>query len=223
MINFEALFKISYGLYIVSTGDKDRGNGYISNTVFQVTSDPPRFAVCCNKNNFTCGLIDKYECFAISVLGENTSPDIFGRFGYRSGKDFNKIEGMKVTYETTGSPIILNDTLGYLECKVVQKTDVGTHIMFIGELVNAQICNVTGEPMTYAYYRKIRKGLSPKNAPTYIDKTKLEVRVTDTGIYKCTACGHIYDESKEKVRFSDLPSDWKCPVCGADKEDFIKV
>jgi flavin reductase (DIM6/NTAB) family NADH-FMN oxidoreductase RutF/rubredoxin len=223
MINFETLFKISYGLYIVTSGDKDHGNGFICNTVFQVASEPPRFAASCNKNNFTCGLIEKHECFAISVLGENTSPDIFGRFGYRSGKDFNKIEGMNVIYEETGSPIILNDAVGYLECRLIQKVDVGTHIIFIGDLVNAQIRDDASEPMTYAYYRKIRKGMSPKNAPTYIDKTKLDKMKSETSIYRCTVCGHIYDESKEKIRFNDLPAGWKCPVCGADKKDFIKV
>jgi flavin reductase (DIM6/NTAB) family NADH-FMN oxidoreductase RutF len=60
MIDFEALFKVTYGLYIVSSGDNKNGNGFISNTVFQVTAEPPRFASCCNKNNFTSGLIEKY-------------------------------------------------------------------------------------------------------------------------------------------------------------------
>ena len=80
MINYEALFKISYGLYIVSSGDKNRGNRHISNTVFQVSSRPPRFAACYNKNNFTVFFIIKSGCFAVSVLHQDASPDIFRRF-----------------------------------------------------------------------------------------------------------------------------------------------
>jgi flavin reductase (DIM6/NTAB) family NADH-FMN oxidoreductase RutF/rubredoxin len=223
MINFEALFKISYGMYIVCTGDKKHGNGFISNTVFQVTSEPQQFAACCNKNNFTSGLIEQYGYFTVSVLHQNVDADIFGRFGYKSGKDFNKLEGMKVVYGETGTPIVVNDTIAYLECKVVRKFDVGTHILFIGEMMNAQIIDESIEPMTYAYYRNTRKGVAPKNAPTYIDKARLETKPKKSGIYKCTCCGYLYDENKEKVKFADLPADWKCPVCGADKEDFIEV
>jgi flavin reductase (DIM6/NTAB) family NADH-FMN oxidoreductase RutF/rubredoxin len=223
MINIEALFKISYGLYIVSSGDKNRGNGFISNTVFQVTAEPAKFAACCNKNNFTCSIIEQYGCFSVSILSQNAAPDLFGRFGYRSGKDFNKLEGMNVTYEKTGAPIVLNDAIAYLECKVVQMFDVGTHFLFIGELVNACIIDESAESMTYAYYRQTRKGVAPKNAPTFVDKSKFETPKKENNIYRCTACGHIYDESKESIKFEDLPDDWKCPVCGADKEDFIKV
>jgi len=223
MIDFNALFKISYGLYIVSSGDKNKGNAFISNTIFQVTADPPKFAACCNKNNLTSDFIEKYENFAVSVLHQNTDSETFGRFGYKSGRDFNKMEGMNIIYGQTGVPIVQKDSVAYLECKVIQKFDVGTHWLFIGELIDAQITDETIDPITYEYYRKIKKGLSPKNAPTYIDKSKLEVKETKSGIYKCVACGHIYDNSKEDIKFEDLPNDWKCPDCGVDKEDFIQI
>ena len=80
MINFEALFKVSYGLYVVCSGDKSRGNGFISNTVFQVTSTPARFASCCNKDNYTAEFIKESGAFSISVLHQDTPADIFGRF-----------------------------------------------------------------------------------------------------------------------------------------------
>ncbi len=225
MINFEALFKVTYGLYIVCSGDEDRGNGFISNTVFQVTSEPAKFAACCNKNNFTSELIEKHGHFSVSVLHQKTDSKIYGSFGYKSGKDFNKLEGMNVKYGITRTPIILDDSIAYLECKVVHKFDVGTHLLFIGELIDAQLLDETNEPITYSYYRQIKKGIAPKNAPTYIDKSKLETNTAPikSGKYKCTVCGHIYDENKEGVRFADLPDNWKCPVCGADKEDFIEV
>jgi len=224
MIDFNVLFKVSYGLYIVSSGNKEKGNGYISNTFFQVTSEPPKFATCCNKNNFTSDFIEKSGYFAVSVLHQQTDADIYGRFGYRSGRNFDKMTELKTIYGQTGVPIIIEGTIAWLEFKVVDKFDVGTHWLFIGELIDAQIIDDISEPITYNYYRNIRKGLAPKNAPTYIDKSKLAVKTTaKSGIYKCTACGHIYDENKEGIKFSDLPDDWTCPDCGADKEDFIEV
>ncbi len=73
MVDFEAFFKITYGLFIVSSGDKTKGNGFISNTVFQVSADPPRFAVCCNKDNFTAGFIARTGAFSVSILEQDTS------------------------------------------------------------------------------------------------------------------------------------------------------
>jgi flavin reductase (DIM6/NTAB) family NADH-FMN oxidoreductase RutF/rubredoxin len=225
MINFEALFKVSYGLYIVSSGDKNYGNGFISNTVFQVTAEPPRFAICCNKLNYTSEIINKSGYFSVSILHKDASAEIFGRFGYKSGKDFNKLEGMLVKYGESGVPILLNDSIAFLECKVVQTIDVGTHFMYIGELLQSEILDNSKDPITYLYYRQVKKGVAPKNAPTYIDKSKLADKVTEfkSKKYKCTACGYIYDESVEKIKFSDLPNDWVCPVCGTEKEDFIEI
>ena len=78
---------------IVCSGDKNKGNGFISNTVFQVTAEPAKFAVCCNKNNFTAEFIQKYRAFSVSVLNKNASSEIIGSFGYKSGKDFDKMAG----------------------------------------------------------------------------------------------------------------------------------
>jgi flavin reductase (DIM6/NTAB) family NADH-FMN oxidoreductase RutF/rubredoxin len=225
MINFEALFRISYGLYIVSSGDRNLGNGFISNTVFQVTAEPIKFAACCNKNNFTADIIKKYGVFAVSVLHKDTSPEIFGRFGYKSGKELDKLKGMKVIFGETGVPIVLNDCIAYIECRVVQTTDVGTHLIFIGELVQSEIIDDSKEPITYLYYRQVKKGVAPKNAPTYIDKSKFETSKQNILLkkYKCGACGYIYDESIEKIKFNDLPAYWVCPVCGSEKSEFFEI
>lgn len=97
--------------------------------------------------------------------------------------------------------------------------------MFIGELINAEIIDDTKEPLTYLYYRQVKKGLSPKNAPTYIDKSKLEPKVEKqiSKKYSCPACGYIYDETIEDIKFTDLPNNWVCPVCGTEKSDFIEI
>jgi flavin reductase (DIM6/NTAB) family NADH-FMN oxidoreductase RutF/rubredoxin len=225
MINFESLFKITYGLYIVCSGDKNNGNGFISNTVFQVSSEPVWFAACCNKNNYTAELIPKAGAFSISVLEENSSAETVGKFGYKSGREMDKMAGMQVQYGDTGVPIVLNDSIAYLEFRLVRTVDVGTHLMFIGELINAEIIDDSKDPLTYQYYRQVRKGLSPKNAPTYIDQSRLEKKTVDplSKKYKCSSCGYVYDEATETIKFDDLPDDWVCPVCGTDKSDFIEI
>jgi flavin reductase (DIM6/NTAB) family NADH-FMN oxidoreductase RutF/rubredoxin len=225
MINIEALHRISYGLYIVSSGDKQSGNGFISNTVFQVSSDPIKFAVCCNKDNFTSDIIKRTGSYAVSVPHRDTESEIFGHFGFKSGKNFDKIEGMKVIYGNTGVPIILNDCIAWLECKVDQVFDVGSHLIIIGLLVNSEVIDESKEPITYSYYRQIKKGFAPKNAPTYINKLKLGAKqeVKPLKKYKCSVCGYIYDEASENVRFEELPADWICPVCGSPKSEFNEI
>ncbi len=225
MINFEAFFKITYGLFIVSSGDRQRGNGFISNTVFQVTANPPRFVVCCNKDNFTADFIKKTGLFSVSVLEQEAAPDILSRFGFKSGRDFDKLAGMTIKYGETDVPIVLNAAIAFLECKVIDTFDVGSHLLFVADLIQSSVLDNTREPLTYQYYRQVMKGTAPKNAPTFIDKSKLE-DVKPAGEYKkykCAVCGYIYDEEMENVKFADLPGDWTCPVCGSDKSEFNEV
>jgi flavin reductase (DIM6/NTAB) family NADH-FMN oxidoreductase RutF/rubredoxin len=225
MIDFEALFKISYGLYIVSSGSKEGGNGFISNTVFQVTSEPPRFAACCNKENHTSGVIRSTGSFSVSVLHSDASAGLIGTFGYKSGKEINKMEGLQLRYGETGTPIVLDDAIAFLECRVVETFDVGTHLLFIGDLVQAGILDRQKEALTYLHYRKVKKGVAPKNAPTYVDQSKLKNKSYgyEFARYECTTCGYIYDEQQEGKKFEELPDDWVCPVCGSEKNDFIEL
>lgn len=225
MIDYHALFKVSYGLYVVCSGSKEYGNGYISNTVFQVTSDPPRFATCCNKENHTAGLIKSSGNFSVSVLQQDAGAATIGTFGYKSGQDTDKMKGVNVRYGETGVPVVLDDAIAYLEFKVSEVMDVGTHLMFIGELVHSEVLDDNADPLTYLHYRNVKKGAAPKNAPTYIDKSKLEKATNGESHakYECPACSYIYDEEKEGVKFDDLPDDWICPVCGEEKSEFIKL
>jgi len=225
VIQLEALYKISYGLYIVTSGDRNQGNGFVSNTVFQVTSQPQRFAVCCNKDNYSASFIQQFKAFAVSILAQDTSAELIGKFGYKSGREMNKMTDVKVIFKETNVPIVLDSSLAFFECKLVDVFDVGTHWIFIGELVSAEIVDDTGQPLTYAYYREVKKGFSPKNAPTYIDQSKIETKTENamSKKFKCPICGYIYDEAEEKVKFSDLPDDWVCPVCGSEKSEFIEI
>jgi flavin reductase (DIM6/NTAB) family NADH-FMN oxidoreductase RutF/rubredoxin len=225
MIDFEAFYKVSYGLYVVCSGEKTRGNGFVSNSVFQVTAEPEKFAVCCNKNNYTAEFIMRYKAFSVSVLEQNVSSDLISSFGYKTGKEFNKMTGRSIRFGDTGVPILLDESIAFFEFRLLETIDAGSHLIFIGELLNAEILDNTKEPLTYLYYRQVKKGVAPKNAPTYIDKSKLgkSTNLSISKKFKCPACGFIYDEDVEKVKFEDLPDDWVCPVCGTEKSDFFEV
>ncbi len=163
----KALHKISYGLYVVSSKKKGNFNGQIANTVFQVCSEPPVIAVCINKENLTHEYIGGSKIFTVSVLSQDTPIEFIGLFGFKSGKDNDKFKNIQYKIGTTGGPIVLENTVAYLEAEVISKADVITHTVFFGKLVEGEILNEQ-QPMTYDYYHKVKRGKVPKNAPTYI-------------------------------------------------------
>jgi flavin reductase (DIM6/NTAB) family NADH-FMN oxidoreductase RutF len=173
LIDIKAFFKITYGLYIVSSGLNKKYNGFISNSVMQITAEPGQFAICCHKDNYTSSLIRESKVFSISVLHKNIRPELIGLFGYKSGRDINKFESIKYITGKTGVPVVVDDTIAWFECELRQTYDVGTHLIFTGEVVKSKLIDSGKEPLTYAYYREVKKGSAPKNAPTFIDKSKL--------------------------------------------------
>lgn len=221
MIDLEVLNKISYGLYIVSSGDKDNANGYIANTVFQITAEPAKFTISCNKNNYTSKLIQNYKKFSVSILKQETKSEIIGNFGFKSGKNVNKAEGFNIMYGKLNIPIFIDDTIAYMEFILNDTIDIGSHYLFIGELVETKMLNPIEEPLTYSHYKNIKKGVAPKNAPKYIKQKG--VKSKKNKVYKCTVCGHIYDDNIEKIKFKDLPNDWICPTCGVSKNEFSEI
>jgi len=233
-MNIESYFKISYGLYIVTTQSGDNKGGYIANTLFQVTASPPQYAISCNKNNYTTGLIKQSGVFGFSVLSEKANPALIGNFGYKSGRDFDKFEGVNYFNGKSGIPIVTDSSVAWFECKVKQSFEVGTHIIFIGEVVDNGIIEEKGKPLTYSYYREVLKGYSPKNAPTYIEKEKIESTTEkieqQSEVWQCQLCHFEYESAKGDpisgipagTSFLDLPDDWVCPICGADKSMFEK-
>ena len=231
-MNVEAFFKITYGLYVVSSREGTKINGFISNTVFQVTADPPQIAIACSKNNLTAELIQKSRVFSISVLKKETRPELIGMFGYRSGRDLDKFTGFNYKIGKTGAPILLDDAIAWFDCEVVKITDAGTHLLFIGKVADGVLLNPDEDPLTYTFFREIRKGKAPKNAPTYIDPEKLGavIKKAELSAYICPACGYIYDPAtgdpesgiKPGTGFEDLPGDWMCPSCGIEKKYFLK-
>jgi flavin reductase (DIM6/NTAB) family NADH-FMN oxidoreductase RutF/rubredoxin len=227
-MNVQTLFKITYGLYVVSSRMEGRINGQIANTVFQATADPPTIAVSICKKNYTHEFISSSKVFTVSILSRDTPMKFLGHFGFRCGRDFDKFAEVPYTLAKNGTPIPRENTIGYVECEVIGSMDAGTHTIFLGKVLDAELLE-DGEPLTYAYYHQVKKGKEPTSAPTYIKEEKKEVAQMDK--YECTVCGYIYDPEvgdpdsgiQKGTPFESLPADWVCPVCGADKSQFVKV
>lgn len=227
-MNTKALYKIGYGMYLIGSKKGDRLNGQVANTVFQITSQPPTLAVSINKSNLTHEFIKESGVFTASVLCQSAPLSFIGRFGFRSGREINKLEGINYKIGVTGAPVVLDNAVAYLEAKVVQEMDVGTHTIFVGELVDADVL-MEETCMTYDYYHEIKRGSTPKTAPSYVAEEKKEA-VPKMAKYECTVCGYVYDPElgdpdggiKPGTPFEALPDNWVCPICGATKDQFIK-
>lgn len=225
-MNKEAFRKISYGLYLVSSVKDGKFNGQIANSMFQVTSKPSTIAVSINKENLTHSYIQASRVFSVSILSEETPMTFIGLFGFKSGRDIDKFKNIKYRIGKTGSPIVLDNAVAYLEVKLIQELECGSHTIFVGEVVDYD--NLGNDPpMTYAYYRTVRKGKSPKTAPTY-QQEEPKAEAATAASYVCSICGYVYDPAAGDPEhgdpagtpFEDLPADWTCPVCGADKSQF---
>ncbi len=229
-MNKSTFHKLSYGLYVVTSGEEGKFNGQIANTVFQVTSEPPTVAVSINKQNYTHECILSCRQFAVSILAETAPMTMIGRFGFKCGRDMDKLEGVTTRRGITGVPIVTDHCVAFLEAKVKSEMDCGTHTIFLGEVVGCEILDAGAEPMTYAYYRQVKGGKSPKSAPTFQKEEPPTATppAEQAARYTCTICGYIYDPAtgdpegkiRPGTRFEELPADWVCPVCGAGKDKF---
>ncbi len=226
-MNLKALHKLGYGMYVIGSRKGDRLNGQIANTVFQITSEPPTIAVSINKNNLTHEFIKESKVFTASVLCQDTSLSFIGHFGFKSGRDINKLEGINYKIGETQAPVVIENAAAYLEAKVTKEVDVGTHTIFIGEVIGADV--ITEDVcMTYNYYHQVKRGTTPKTAPSYIDEKKEAPKMAK---YECTVCFYIYNpelgdligDIKPGTPFEELPNDWVCPVCGAAKSKFERI
>jgi len=219
-MNEQALYLINYGLYIVGSKADSKINAQISNTVFQVTDKPNTIVISINKSNYTHEFIEASKLFTVSIIAKTAPLSLIGNFGFKSGKNVNKFEKISHLLTKNGLPVVLEHTLGYIECRVVNSIDVFTHTLYIGEVIDAEIFK-KDEPMTYAYYHEIKNAQAPKSTPIY-QAPKSSKK------YVCKVCGWVYDPEvgdpdggiKPGTEFEDIPDAWVCPVCGAAKSDF---
>ena len=230
-IDSTALWTMSYGMYLVTARAGGRANGQIANAVFQVTAEPPRIATAINRENFTHDLIRDGGWFAFSVLTEGVPMEFIGLFGFKSGREVDKLAQATVR-EGLHVPLVVDHAIALAEAKVLHATDAGTHTVFVGEVVASEVLS-TAAPLTYAGYHA-RKGKAPKNAPTYRGgivepPAPPPAAAPVASLWTCGVCGYTYDPEfgdpaggiAPGTRFEDLPDDWVCPACGAPKSAFL--
>lgn len=206
MIEKEAMYKLTYGLFVLTTTDGKKQNGCIVNTVSMITDNPKRIVVFVNKANYSEGLLRKTGIFNVSILTEKTPFDVFKRFGFVSGRDTDKFAGGR--YETTenGLYYIPEYSNAVLSAKVVDSYDYGTHTLFVAEVTEARTLS-TDKSLSYEYYLNNIKP-KPQPAPTQ-DEGK-------GGKWVCKICGYVHEGD-------ELPDDFICPWCKHPASDFEKV
>lgn len=203
---------ISYGLYVVGTSANNTLAGCIVNTVIQVSAEPEKVTVCLNHESYTAACIQNTREFTVSILTENAPAEVIGQFGFKSSREESKFGGCGFELLMNNMPVLTEYSSGWLHCRVENIIDVGTHVIFVAEVIDSKRIS-DNEPMTYSYYHNVVKGTSPKAAPTYHSESE------DVGAYVCDVCGYVYRDGN----FEDLPDDWVCPICGVGKDRFSKI
>ena len=201
MIDNTAMFKLSYGLYVLTARDGSKDNGCIINTAVQLTDNPKRLNIAVNKANYTEEMIKKTGAFNISVLGETAPFKLFKQFGFQSGRDVNKFEQNDAyARSANGIAYLTEHANAFISCKVIESRDYGTHTLFIADIVEAAVLDASNPSVTYSYYFE---HIKPKPAPVDGDKKG----------FVCKICGYIHEGD-------ELPEDFICPLCKHGAEDF---
>ena len=213
-MDLKAFYKLSYGLYIVSSNLDGKQCGCIVNTVVQVTAEPVQLAVTVNKDNYTKKAIEKSGSFTAVALTQSADMNLIGTFGFKCSADMDKFEGLQTETDEQGIAYVTQNAAARFSCKVLQQVDLGTHVMFIGEVLAAEILS-DEDVMTYAYYQTVKKGGTPKSAPSYKGEAAQPEAPVKKG-FRCSICGYILEADT-------LPADYVCPICGKSAEFFTSL
>lgn len=202
----KAMYKLSYGLFVLTAKEAEKDNGCIINTAIQAASEPNQLSICVNKLNYTHDMVLRTGEFTVSVLSQNAKFDLFRQFGFQSGRDVNKFENFDACARgANGIYYITEGTNAYISVKVKKTEDLGSHTMFIGEITDMEVLS-DAPSVTYAYYLE---NIKPK--PQAVGKTE-----SGQTVWRCTICGYEYVGE-------ELPEDFVCPLCKHPASDFEKV
>ncbi len=205
-MNTKAIFKLSYGLFVLTAKEGEKDNGCIINTAIQAASEPNQMSICVNKANYTHDMIKRTGEFNVSVLSQKAQFDTFKHFGFQSGRDVNKFDSYTDCKRAdNGIFYITAGTNAYFSVKVSKMEDLGSHTMFIGEITAMEVLDETSSA-TYEYYQS---NIKPK--PQAVGTTP-----TGQTVWRCIICGYEYVGE-------ELPADFICPVCKHPASDFEKV
>lgn len=200
----KALYKLSYGVFMLAVRSGERVNGCITNTCMQVANDPVRIAISVLNSNYTCELLKESGRFTLSLLDQSCTFETIRHFGFQSGRTTDKMKGLNLPEDKNAVPYLGWQTCAVISAEVVQQKDLGTHTLFIAEVKDAELLSAN-PPLTYADYQDHVK---PKP-----EKRKVNQEIIG---WRCKICNYFYEGS-------ELPKDYMCPVCGHGAEDFEPV
>lgn len=201
MIEKQAMYKLTYGLFVVTTKKDDGQNGCIVNTVSMLTDEPKRITVFVNKANYTEELLRKNKEFNVSVLTETTPFSVFERFGFQSGKTVDKFADVNYPTTENGLYYLPQNANAVISAKVIDCHDYGTHTLFVAEVTSAKTLS-DEKSVTYEYYQN---NIKPKPQAKADGQEK----------WVCKICGYVHE--------GPLPDDFVCPWCKHPAEDFEKI
>ena len=207
-MNRKAFDQINYGLFILGAANEGVYRGCIINSLHQVTSSIPyKVSITVNKSNETFKAIEAAGSFAATVLAQDTPKELINLFGYKSGRVTDKFEGLDVGVDDSGNPYVKEHALARISCKVVDKLDLGSYMLYIGSVTEAEVMG-SGPALTLEYFKN-GGGTTPPTATVYRTLEKQEG-------WKCTICGYIAEKET-------LPDGYRCPICKAGKDKFEKL
>ena len=198
------MYALSYGVFLLATKSGDKTNACITNTCIQVAGNPVRVALSVMNSNYTCDLIKESGVCTLSVLDDTISFETISYFGMQSGRDVDKMSDIPFPTDDFGVPYLGWSACSMLSLKIVDSHDLGSHTLFIAEVLDAKVLS-DNRPITYAYYQS---DIKPKPAAVRVEKKIVA--------WKCKICGYVFNGSS-------LPSDFACPLCGHDAGDFEPV
>lgn len=201
MIEKEAMYKLTYGLFVLTTTDGEKQNGCIVNTVSMITDNPKRITVFVNKANYTEELLRKTGVFNVSVLTEQTPFEIFKQFGFASGRDTDKLANTAYPKTENGLYYIPEYANAVLSGKVIDAYDYGTHTLFVAEVTEGKVLS-SEKSVSYEYYLS---NIKPKP----------QAEKSNTEKWVCKICGYVHE--------GEMPDDFICPWCKHPKEDFERI
>lgn len=172
MLDTKAFRKASYGVYLVTAAKGGANFGCVINTFVQVTSKPAQASIAINKENATTAAVLESEYFGVSILSQDAPMELIGRFGFKTSTEVDKFAETAWQEGAAGVPVVTDHATATLVFKVAQTLDVGTHMLVIGEAVDAQVLDADAEPLTYAYYHLVKGGKTPPKASSYEGEAK---------------------------------------------------
>lgn len=223
MFDKKAFHSLSYGMYVIGTRFDDKDYGCVANTFAQVTSSPLQVSVALNKENATTAAVRQAGRFTASCLSEQADMQLIGTFGFHTSTELDKFAQHASARDESGLPYVAEQCCAWFSAKVVSELDLGTHVLFVGEVQECATVSDAAAPMTYAYYHQVKGGKTPPKASSYLGDDQPAVAPAESAgadqpkvAWRCTICGHM-----EYV--DELPDDFVCPVCGVGKEFFERV